>query len=70
MKIKNTFSRSKKVLVATGVALSSGTTNAMALAATDFDTGTAVADIGLAVVAVLGVVVVVFGFRKVVGMFR
>ena len=44
-------------------------TDGHALAVTDFDTGSAATDIGLAVVAVLGIVIVVFGYKKVIGVF-
>jgi len=43
--------------------------NAFAITAADIDTTTALADLAVALIAVLGVAVTIFGYKKLLGLF-
>lgn len=59
----------KKGLIAAGVILVASAQNASAaLTATDVSMATASADVTTVVIAIIGLLVVVFGFRKVLGL--
>lgn len=61
----------KKGLIAAGVLVVASVQNASAaLTAADVDMAPAIADITTVVVVIIGVLVVAFGFRKVMGFFQ